>query len=343
MTENTERPNPPPSGESQVSRRGLLKKMRNLAVGAVAAATVGNLPSSPSTEFNPDTSSLREEIERQFNIKLRTLKEFNTIEFNIWSEREIDTLKPPWWDQPPWTKQELELLSETLADLPPHFYAPDKNGNPLMVILQPRSERGGNCTCGRKDHSYPNSITIGLAHARNNSLPFKIDKVQIIIHELTHMITPMLGDRISYSSAWDDYMDQILGVRFPDAQKELLKKAVDKLSPLTQDGSIGSISIGSILGSESIIKRNLPKEEEMKASVYDRITYGVGSSLAARNGKPFEFIADLATHYRILGKDNFTKIYSEFFNPEVVEGLYNFVRDDIFRGKEYAPLPLTYK
>lgn len=49
---------------------------------------------------------------------------------------------------------------------------------------------------------------------------------------------------------------------------------------------------------------------------------------------PHEFIADLSQHY-VKGSKYFFRMYGRYFSRQQVEQFYNFVRDDIFRGKEY--------
>lgn len=47
-----------------------------------------------------------------------------------------------------------------------------------------------------------------------------------------------------------------------------------------------------------------------------------------------EFLASLSESY-VQGKDHFFKLYKKFFREDAVSTLYDFVRDEIFRGREY--------
>lgn len=58
-----------------------------------------------------------------------------------------------------------------------------------------------------------------------------------------------------------------------------------------------------------------------------------------QSGRPAEFIANLGEWY-LFGRKTFLKMYGDLFDDMIAEKLYIFVKDEIFKGKEWSEFPI---
>lgn len=261
-----------------------------------------------------ESPSLKETIETQFNILLRTQKD----------EYEVSGKPLPQEDQhnrytKEWDERRLRLMQTLLPLLPQHLYGPNEQGEKLKITLVAGGESNVPNSCNDSECHYLYAINLGT-YFLNPDEPKKA--FFNLIHELTHVQTPtdttlehiqIEEDTIikKYdSSPWFEQINSILGEDFADILPELRKKVNTKRQELHQKGI---------------------KDQDMEASL-ERFDYGLSKTI------PSEFIAVLSEFY-VEGHDKFLKMYKEFFQETMVEKLYDFVKENVFQGKEYPILP----
>ncbi|HBQ50378.1 TPA: hypothetical protein DD690_00155 [Candidatus Daviesbacteria bacterium] len=304
------------------------RKLLKLAAAGITAAAVPLLLNKPASstvsppekskeyQEDPEVMTLRKRLEDKFNVKIMLTTDFY----------------PKKTASPHWDKSNLAFLEKALDLLPSHFLQPDKNGVSLGIILGD-VDNSGECACGATYNLYPHSVTLGIGKADPETGFTK--SMLAVAHEFTHLKT--LGfDETRRTVTVPEWIlldfKQIVGAEFPEARNELSKKLVDKLRPLLNEEARKQMGFYLTMN-RSLAKDGLSEEELEKLDFLTRFHYGV--SYLRQADIPAEFLAIMGEAYVLHGKDYFKKYYGEFFEPEIVERLYDFVKDDIFRGREY--------
>jgi len=273
---------------------------------------------NPSAEYgyeeNKATSTeekilaLEVAIENQFNINLTTVND-------VYGSKSLRSAKPE--DMVVWNLDRLGLLEKSLSALPEHFYEPSKTGDKLSISLD-LGDRA-NCSCWYEE-VLPYRINIGIKHFESVE-----ELLSTLTHEFVHLVMPieipMAGSRRDTSkigeldSPWYRRIDQILGKKFEIVRPELASMAKRKVDP-------DRMTIAMYGG--------------MRRNFYEKFLYGVeGHTMAAYGYRlPNEFIPVLGETY-LEGTDRFYLMYGEFFPQDTVEQLYNFVKENIFKGMEF--------
>lgn len=317
------------------NRRKLLKLAAvagGLTVAGPILAKIPDLLRQGNAEFPQDPDLiLRKSLENKFNILIKEEED----QFYDSSNPKPNTKSPIVY--PEWNQQSLLFLEKTLSLLPAHFYHPDSAGRlPVFVLVR---GNGGECQCGATTGSvFPHSIRLGIADAdpETNFLEY----YPAVVHELVHLKTsgPDENDKLlNMLPEVRNKVGQILGSDFPVIRDRLWKEVIEKMRPYVKEQYqkdlllIRAFGLGDKI--KNIAKDGLNEAEFERLKFYGRLHYGV-AYLIVRSDTPVEFVAVMGEIY-LNGKDYFKKYYGEFFEPEIVERLYDFVKDDIFRGREY--------
>lgn len=296
---------------------------------------------------NLELEEKRREIEERFNIKIMSSREFRQKYSDFYSNGQISTFNNRRDNRPENLSYEhLLFLEKGLSLLPNHFNKPDKEGRQLLVVLNPTLGQVGLCTCGHPSRDpYPHAIALGVLDAHPEQ-DFNI-RFMDLVHELTHSFISSYAPEDMRQIFYEPYASKIkqlleqLEIPTEDSS-QLLLKINQKLSPMAElaDTSLFRLKradVGKRLEDADFFPRPSPSprqglsdQEREKFKFYTMFSYGLGT-----NGDvPSEFIAVLSGHY-IFGKSYFFENYGEFFDLETVEKLYNFEKEEIFRGKEY--------
>jgi len=301
----------------RLTRRQFLSKV---AIGAALLGLLGIIPRSHQLQEQDKEFLLKEEIERQFNVKIYTLKEI--------FENSGENYRPEDFPNVPtkWDTERLLLLKRSLASLPAHLYQPSPEGVKVWITLG----ESGYCCGFASTRKQPYQVQVGVSQfSPDNST----EAFGTLVHELVHLATPLTrreeelpGGHVYPDSPWFKKINSIFGEEFSKINFELWEKVEEKNKIL--DEKVGP-------------KRPVPRgiltpDEEERADFYFHLAYG----LSPERPIPDEFISVLAEHY-VYGKDYFFRRYSEFFPEEKVRNLFNFVKNEIFKGKEYGSLPIT--
>lgn len=277
---------------------------------------------------------LKKVIEDQFNTEIMTRGE-------MWEQTYGGRLIDGHPDlEAKWDTPTLEMLKQYLLLLPQHFYQKKEDGRRIRIVLSTFPSSSDCYPFGFTSENDPCEITIRHEVFNPNN---KRDALRLLAHESIHAVTPASVQNPEakrpewiFISPWYDKIDTIMGYRSNDVRQRLYDQVQRK-----------RILLGSEitdLARDLNIDQNLTKEEE-KELFYRRLEYGLGYLPGGKGvrmrerGSSNEFIAVLGEHY-IHGKEFFFRMYGEFFPQEVVEKLYNFVKDDVFRGKEYESFPV---
>lgn len=303
----------------KMTRRDFLKGSAAIIGGTVVASVIGTVGSRLlRRELD---NAYKEKIERRFHIQLKTVKEVTD------ESKEYSSVH--------WNSRTLDFMEKSLSQLPPHLYQSDAKGRPTTIILD---ESGGTlCRCGKS--TYPHAIEIGIG---SKSIDVQRDFSKyfgFLAHEFTHLLTLDYDpntDRFSLRKNYDK-IDEILGVKFPEVRPKLLEQVGVKLRPLMKFPPPVGFKVPIIFIAP---RDDLTKSQLEAFDFYNEFNQVLVNYTAIKEKRPEseigpeEFIGGLGGHY-VRGKGYFFKYYSEFFDPGTVERLYNFTRDDIYRGKEY--------
>lgn len=288
------------------------RKFLKIAAALAGATLIGHLPERSA--HKPSIAQLKERVEKRFNIKLLV---------------EIDVLPGPTYRTPTmpyWNRENLAFLEKALELLPDHFYQPDQEGQPAGIILGEK-DGDGLCNCGGS--TYPNSVNLGIAKA-DPEIDFN-KYMLVVVHEFTHLVASY-SDRQKGLLTKPNYVqkvEQILGTEFSTESERLRTALVSKLRPLLNDEFQKNLGLYRNVVN-SMAREGLSEQEKDRFHFLARFHFGL------LNMKDMEeFLAVMGEVYLLWGKENFKKYYGEFFAPEVTENLYNFMKQEIFRGREY--------
>lgn len=123
----------------------------------------------------------------------------------------------------------------------------------------------------------------------------------------------------SLNDSWYAKIEVILGEKFIEVKDRLGKKAMTKNEEIS---------------TRQLSKESLTSEEALLSEFYRNF-----AEVVITNDKPNELIPILAETYT-QGQEHFYKMCQEIFPETVVTKLYGFMKDEIFRGKEYKSLPI---
>ncbi len=285
-----------------------------------------------------ETYDLKRTIEKKFGVEIFTSGEINEKRFSV-DQSGNNRFYPghPDLAAAVWDSSKLQMLQTFFDLLPDHFHQPRKeDGAKLHVILSTYPDA---CDCFELN---PKRIIIdfrGLSMNYKNFNPeHKKKELERFTHENVHAVTPII--RLSdtkITSPWFDTIDSILGQRFNDARK-IYHERLTKLR-----GTINPEIRGRNLLYPGLDEDTDLTPEETQELFYSVLDYGLGYDPNGTSHKDNidarEFIAVIGEHY-IHGKQYFTSMYSKVFDEERANKLYDFVKEDIFQGKEYSKFPI---
>lgn len=278
--------------------------------------------------FGPIDSLTRKNVEQQFGIKTRTVKEICqqagvTDYANFVKENYPSAKLHPGSPPEEWTNEQLALSGDYLRALPPHFLLPDPDGKPLIVTNLGAIRIDQTChttTClpsdEEKEASTMQPFVLRESHIQVTLDPrVKGKGFEAITHEFIHRMDPHRieqpdGSVLNKNSPWFTQMNKILGGDFSSLSAQYLQR----LTPA--------------------MKRSKDLNNPNVLFFFQSIYYGLSSNPYF----PTEFIPVLGQHY-VHGKDFFTKMYTRIFPEGIAENLYDFVKQDIFKDFEYEHFP----
>lgn len=307
----------------KISRRNFLKAALGSAI--IASGIVGN-PSTGNNARKEEGPELSEEkFESKFNVQLMTLNEhLIDVGEETLSEASVVELK--------WNSQRVRLLEQVFNVLPESFYELSPSGEKLRITL---SDFRGTCcgqfeTFGYNHHVAlasplfdPNNPRRALTHAAHEFTHLKEPKAAIL-PERRDEIRGLSPEIIEWSRWWDK-IDEILGGKFYEMSYEIYLKLDGKKQVLLS-------KLGVVNSKE--LQDGIDSESKEKLFFYERLSYGL---LGLKY--PAEFIAVMSEYY-MGGKKSFIERYEEFFSQGVSLNLYRFMKEEVFRGKEYDKFPV---
>lgn len=275
------------------------------------------VPQSEENYFKPEEMELKKNIEKEFGVEI--------INYGQFLERFYGIGTPPRFTDR-WDIDRLSLLEDLLSALPAHFLHADhrsiEENHRISIAL---SELVSQCFPDFPTSEDRECHTIKL-DSRKLKQELRAEAFLTLVHELVHSITneEVVSNENHLSSPLFDKVDAILGTPLGDIEEEFERIAQDKMDQL-----LSGIDRETLLRKIKLTD-NLP-EEGNRAVFYADFTYGLGNY--------GEFISVLSEYY-IQGKEVFFARYGEFFSEDVIQGLYDFMREHIFRGIEYERLPV---
>ncbi|MDP3763322.1 MAG: hypothetical protein Q8Q92_01555, partial [bacterium] len=190
------------------------------------------------------------------------------------------------------------------------------------------------CQCGTE---YGETKPYRAEFLYSRFLEIRMEDLSVVAHELTHVQTPISGyryfrsqvegkDRRVEKSPWYDRINQILGVQD-------VFEARDKLGERYRKNTEELYNKLPSFPTDHTDIDKLPFEERERYYFYERLSDVLWDSYTAIG----EFVAFLSENY-VKGKAYFNRRVGELFSEEEYQKVYNFVRDEIFHGREY-PVP----
>lgn len=332
-----------PPEEQRVTRRRLLKMGATIAGSALITSPLlvciqegARINKGASTQPAPqlaqtlestmDPVVFKEQIEKRFNIEIRTIKEVFEASRKPYPEDNFKDI-PTEWDI-----ERLKMLENYMELLPKHFYVPNIYGGPplpLRIILGQYSTIGERSSVMGYTPYYPYSIE--LDYKRFKPEDPKLSLIDLT-HELTHIHTPIIsrriekyeqpggitGEKVVEESPWADAVERIVGRNYEDFYPIFTERLKEKGYMFASGFNKGWVKNPSA-------PQKSTKEEDDFANHFG---YGLG------HGREKEFIAVLAQSY-IQGRDYFLRMYGGYLGDTIAMGLYEFNKNEIFRGQEY--------
>ncbi len=245
---------------------------------------------------------IEEVIEKKYDIELISEEEGKNIRNGIPNK----SLK----QESKWNNNRVRILDEILPIFPKHFYERDERGNKLMIeMVESDNDFAGQCDCFIQERSEIVRIHFGSF--------FGDEAKRILAHELVHRITPFDGDFLR--SPWFDNVDQVLGSTYKDERDRVDVKANHLLQQVKNSRRIGI--------------------EDYVANIRN-IQYGFGlnpSSEPIAYSTPIELWPTVSEYY-IQGKYEFMRQMGMLIDRDDVARMYDFTKDEIFKGKEYESI-----
>lgn len=254
----------------------------------------------------------KEQIEKQFNIQLYTLREDYQRHGRDYPEANPDFASVP----QNWEQQHLTVLKTILGILPAHFYQPLPDGKRLEIILSYVNH------CRDTDSPQAIPYQIELDH-KNLKLETQKDGLESLAHESTHATMPKQitwipnpifpdlppVDFVIESPWFPIIIDDILGGKYQEKAPALKAFISEK-------------------------KKTTPPDQRELHKFYQDLLWGFG-----RVDDPYELIAYMAQHH-LYGREWMYQMYKEIFSGAQFDKLYSFTRDQLYRGMEYPNFPL---
>lgn len=290
--------------ENGLTRRDFLKGVVvMLGSAALAGCDIGKRPETSTKPTPRPVSSTPELVIPQEDIALKEAVEQQfKIELYNPAQAVLPYVEPHTSGIPiQWDGARLDTLRESLPKLPEYFYQPSEQNRRLRLEL----------TTGR--FSEASRDEIGLSFVQFDPSKPR-EAFSTLTREFVYRVMPTTtltdGDK---SSPWFDEVEQVIGEEFSDTSERLARTAYNWL----------------------LWHKSEAEDEKMVFyhSIY-RDAEPQDSRLMLAAKTPRSFIAGMGEHY-IKGKDYFTKMYGELFPTNTVNQLYDFVKEDIFKGKEY--------
>lgn len=275
----------------------------------------------------------KQELERKYGIRILTKGQ-------VWEEKIGGRLVPGHPDLiPKWTTASLNLLDKELEVLPAHFYQKKSDGRQIQVVLG--SEDTASC--------YPNGFamkddpcTVELTQTEHTT-SLRQHSLTRLAHELTHIATPttIVDDTIPIyqqekMSPWFSKAESIIGGKLPDVRSNYYQKINENRALLSDQ----------TLALPRVLLDQLITPEQHEEYFYRRLEYGLGYyngrmvKTIRTNEDAMEFLGVISEFY-LYGKQFFVSVHSKVFALATAEQLYEFLKNDVYRGKEYSAFPLN--
>ena len=254
-----------------------------------------------------DLPSREEQAEKRLGIELITYKQLLEEE-----GKEFEAADYPGY-KPEWDGGLVTAVTMCYDVLPAHFRLGNNMGSVLSISISPSS------VTGVATFDRPKNL-IELGHSEFTATGLEVD-LHIVTHEGAHIMQPV-GENPN-TSFWYDEVEQIIGKPFHAFAQEM-RPIVNDLVAIHFDGN-GSVLDRPIGPSAS--------EEDQIGAFYKRVAYGVSDNI------PDEFIPIMAEYF-LYGQKYFAEHFSRLLTTEQTSGLYNFVKENLFRGSEYPNFPV---
>lgn len=350
-------------------RGGFRKQMVGRLVGAVALlSTVGihgdNLNQNPNfssvNNNNPEATrslsvqDLEQRAEQLYQIEFVTPEKSPQLS-KLLGRQKVESVE--------WTRKEIIILTNALDKLPPYFYLPrpatyelpgkfrsdsawgieipdydsfmndiktftredfyisqeefekvvekgyleipDKTSKVHFIMVNEfhREKEIANCYCNLV--GYSDTSEVGLSREAFHGSPWGTwGTFSIITHELTHRV-----------SNKEDY--------------EFVRDLLGMPKTLNFD-----ILYGRVLNTNDTNENSVKFENALKGTVVDRDVSYAHEKFKYGLTNPSEFVS-VASEFYLLGKNRFIKAYGVYIEEEKSTKLYDYMRNNIFKGQEY--------
>lgn len=308
-----------------ISRRDFLKRAPLVALSSLAAldSALSHLPEAGLGWF---TKKFWQRLETQtFNVSSKELKELIENKFQVkvlnppLSPYEQNVINSTPWEAVTWNSPYLKLLYYVLGELPFHFYAPHHKKGPLykkdeerikvVEFIAVKSKKGKStgihsmCHCGGPDFIRHSIIPIEIdTRAFYPSLLFFKRACGLIAHELTHRL-----DLLSPVTYIESIITRPFNIEptndYSDSGKSVLTKFLKRVdTDVLEKG----------LDMDDWKHRNLLQSQQI----------------------PREFFP-VAVEFYTRGEKEFHELFGMIYPQGDVAILYEGIRREFFKGKEY--------
>jgi len=299
----------PETSPRTLSRRGFLKTLPRWFLVATGIDSLSGSLGGPSiTKKALDTfpskaemvDPLKNKIEQQFNIDVIGPQDQATIRIRIGGQQDLVMERSLFTAE--WNGIALIRLSRSLKNLPSHFYSPDHGEKLRFALVIPKG------TEGIPGYKLGDSVYKGWCVCSEG-----IDDPQVIALE-----KDFVGNFMLESSGPRDHITH-----------ELIHRVFNTLADarrVLSDVGISSLDLEQVNRELEHFDTSVPLRMQDKVRFVSRLLYGVQN---------FNEFVSVAGEIYLSGRDNFVERYREYFGEEKANNLYEFMKDEIFRGKEY--------
>lgn len=274
-------------------------------------------------------------VEEKFGIQLLSEQE-NVLLYEEWADKngkKISSIYPEGYVYTAdWNLERMAVLERSLSELPKHLYQPFQDGQKIRFALNTAGVNNILCYAGDKG---PEGCKIGLNLNSMYPMPSFETRKSTFLFITYALIRTRMNDinqeGMDTSSSWIEAVNQTFEGKFNDQAPIFYEKVKNQQST-------NSTPQGKCFNPDEYDFRSNPQVAKARFLCdLERVFRNSGGPSYQREES---LIPHLGEHY-VQGKDFFYKVYSDFFGSEIANKLYNFVKENIFKGKEYTNLPIS--
>lgn len=300
----------PPTAENRMTRRALLQKA-GLSAGVVA----GLISPHGSQEAHAQSTEqevqlLKESLEKKYQIDLTT--KFAVEELDGKKKIFTDETTPQEWD-----KDRLEMLQTYLSLLPEYFSSPVDDKKLIIQVenLNASINEGGKYLKGGNGQDFIN-LQPEIFNKELADDPYQLHpSLRILTHELGHRVFARMKNNTDETTGV-----AALGIDYEAEHEEIITQLPEKFRSLQDDHD-------SLFYS--------PDYPFIFNHLFGSLNY------AFSHAHPGEVYPELAAYY-LFSHEVFVNSLSAYLPKESIERAYDFLRTELFQGKEYNTHPLGY-